>query len=357
MYLIFFELIQVALGRKASLSRTPSAEEWQELYVLSKKQALLGINYAAIERLPKEQGPPRKLLLQWCLAAERIKERNTELNNKIPEISRRFANDGFPNLILKGQGIAQYYAVSNLEQYRTPGDADIWLKGDRKDIIAYVRKYSPSCHAVYHHVDFPETDGVHIEIHFTPSWMNCYCTNRRLQHYFNECCEFERSIQSNNIPTPSLGFNRVYILIHVYRHLFHEGIGLRQIMDYYFVMLQGMTDEERAETMQIINSLNMKRFAAAVMWVMQEVFGMEEQYMLTVPNETDGQFLLEEIMLAGNLGLHDKRISRGRSESDLSFGLRKVKRNFRFLYSYPSEVLWSPLFKLWHYFWRKNINH
>lgn len=354
MYLIFFELIQVALGRKASLSRTPSAEEWQELYVLSKKQALLGINYAAIDRLPKEQRPPRKLLLQWCLAAERIKERNTELNNKIPEISRHFANDGFPNLILKGQGIAQYYAVSNLEQYRTPGDADIWLKGNRKDIIAYVRKYSPSCHAVYHHVDFPETDSVHIEIHFTPSWMNCYFTNRRLQRFFAESREFDSA--SGDIPAPSVRFNLVYILLHTYRHLFHEGVGLRQIMDYYFVLLQDATPEERDEAMRVIRTLKMGRFAAAVMWILSEVFGMDQQHLLTTPNERDGRFLLDEIMLAGNLGQYDRRIAHRDNESDFVRGMRKVQRNFRFLFSYPSEVLWSPWFKLWHYFWRMRAN-
>ena len=49
-------------------------------------------------------------------------------------------------------------------------------------------------------------------------------------------------------------------------------------------------------------------------------------------------------------------ISRGTKESNLSHGLRKVKHNFRLFSSYPSEVLWSPLFKLWHLFWRKSVD-
>ena len=351
---LFFELIQVALGRKASLSHTPSAEQWQELYVLSKKQALLGINYAAIERLPKEQRPPRKLLLQWCLAADRIKERNIELNGKIMEISHRFNSDGFPNIILKGQGIAQYYKVCNLELYRTPGDVDIWFDGHRKDIVSYVRQYEPDCNVVYHHVDFPDIDDVQIEIHFTPSWMNCYFTNKKLQYFFHHNKKSLIATSNNNEnPYPNLAFNRVYILLHIYRHLFHEGIGLRQIMDYYFVLLQGLTEEERTQTMYILNSLKMKRFTAAVMWILQKMFGMADSYLLTIPNETDGKFLLEEIMIAGNLGKYDKRIIRGKHESDFSHGMRKVRRNLRFLRSYPSEVVWSPVFKIWHYFWRK----
>ena len=97
----------------------------------------------------------------------------------------------------------------------------------------------------------------------------------------------------------------------------------------------------------------MKRFTAAVMWILQKMFGMADSYLLTIPNETDGKFLLEEIMIAGNLGKYDKRIIRGKHESDFSHGMRKVRRNLRFLRSYPSEVVWSPVFKIWHYFWRK----
>lgn len=351
---LFFELIRIALGRTSALSRTPSNEEWQRLYNLSKRQALLGITYAAIERLDAIERPPRPLLLQWCLAAERIKERNDELNRRIPELSRRFKNAGFNNMILKGQGVAKYYAVSNLEACRTPGDVDMWLEGSRKDIVDYVRKYRPQCEVVYHHVDFPAVDGMQVELHFTPSWMNSYFTNRRLQRFFAESREFDSA--SGDIPAPSVRFNLVYILLHTYRHLFHEGVGLRQIMDYYFVLLQDTAPEERDEAMRVIRTLKMGRFAAAVMWILSEVFGMDQQHLLTTPNERDGRFLLDEIMLAGNLGQYDRRIAHRDNESDFVRGMRKVQRNFRFLFSYPSEVLWSPWFKLWHYFWRRRAN-
>lgn len=354
----FFELIRVALGRTAQLSHTPSAEEWQNIYILSKRQALIGITYLAIERLPKEQRPQREILAQWYLYTEKIKDRNLELNNKIAKISTKFRYDGFRNIVLKGQGIASYYSVDGLELLRTPGDMDVWFDGTRDDIISYVRQYSPNCNIVYHHVDFPIIDGVHIEIHFTPSWMNCYFTNNTLQKYFTLYRKqlFEER-DSDTITTPTTNFNRVYILVHIYRHLFHEGIGLRQLMDYFYVLRKGFTSEERTETMCTLTALKMARFTAAIMWVMQEVFGMEDCYLLTAPNEKDGRFLLNEIMLAGNLGKYDKRIIRKNTESNISYGIRKLFRNARFIYSYPSEVLWSPIFKIWHYFWRKKYNN
>ena len=224
----------------------------------------------------------------------------------------------------------------------------------RDKVLEYVRRHVPNCKPVYHHVDFPVVEGVDIEVHFTPTWMNSPVTNRRLQKFFRS---FNFHLSSSNypeLPTPSLAFNRVYILVHIYRHLFAEGIGLRQLLDYYFVLCQDFTEEERQDTMRTLRALKMQRFAAAVMWVLQQVFGMADRYLLTAPNEREGRFLLSEIMLAGNFGQHDERLQHMRGESRLHWGLRKVKRNFRFVRSYPSEVLWSPLFKLWQFFWLKN---
>lgn len=354
--ILLFELLQIALGYKTEFSHLPSEREWRELYMLAKRQALLGIAFAGIEHLPKEQRPPKPLLIQWILAAEHIRSRNIELNDKTVAISNKFRADGFRNIILKGQGIAKYYG--ELACYRTSGDVDIWLEGKRKDIIAYARRHDPDCKVVYHHVDFPKIDGVDVEVHFTPSWMNSYFTNGVLQRYFNQNRDMLFAQCDNNldeIPAPTLTFNRVYILVHIYRHLFHEGIGLRQLMDYYFVLCQGFTEEECWAAMRTLHSLGMKRFTSAVMWVLQEVFGLEDKYLLSPPNESDGRFLLNEIMRSGNFGQYDQSLRRTRNDSDLSYALRKLRRIFRFIRSYPSEVLWSPFFKVWHYFWRKKM--
>ena len=357
--MLFAELIQISLGNRVEFSRTPSADEWRELFVLSKTQALLGITYKGVERLPSHQRPPRQLLLQWIAASERIKYLNEKLNTKAVEISQQFYKDGFRNIILKGPSVTCYYKNKNLNLYRTPGDIDIWLDGERDAIISYVQDIMPDSPIFYHHMDYPKIDGIEVEVHFTPSWMNSYFTNKKLQKLFREQSKelFNRDYNNlSEIPSPSLAFDRVYILVHIYRHLFHEGIGLRQLLDYYFVLNQGFSDKERDATIQTLRSLKMGRFTCAVMWVLQEVFGLESQYMLTFPNEQDGRFLLEEIMLAGNFGHYDHRIMRNTNESNLRHGIRKVKHNFRFFNSYPSEVIWSPLFKLWHFFWRIRIN-
>ena len=391
---LFFELLQVSLGNKLELSLNPSEREWRELFLYAKKHALVGVSFMAIKRLPKEQRPPKSLLMQWYMATEQIRAMNVDLDCKALKVANRFLEEGFSNVILKGQGVAKLYQISQIDngqwtinnghqdgelsikEYRTPGDIDIWLNGSRSDILSYVRKHAPDSVVVYHHADFLKIDGTEVEVHFTPSWMNSPVTNRRLQQWFRTfnfqtvplfiegrvkqsgaegVTSVARRMNYTEIPSPNIAFNRVYILVHIYRHLFHEGIGLRQLMDYYFVLLQGFTEEERKETMRVLRSLKMQRFTAAVMWVLQTVFHMDERYLLTMPNEREGQFLLDEIMLAGNFGQYDERLQHERGETALHWALRKIKRNFRFVRSYPSEVLWSPVFKLWHYFWRKLI--
>ena len=436
---MFYELLQIAIGNRDRFSQAPTVEEWRELFALAQKQAMVGIAFRGVEQLSEEQRPPKQLLMQWYMVTERIKKMNADLDRKALAVAEKFRGEGFPGVVLKGQGIAKLYVLrdnddendnchpeeniaqhnderltiseansqqptANLSIYRTPGDIDIWLFGERKEILDYVRRHVPDCKPVYHHVDFPVVEGLDIEVHFTPSWMNSPVTNRRLQQFFmgdrlevkgdrlevkgdrlevkgdglevkgdglevkGDGLEVIGHLEGNTthytlnakqayteLPVPSLAFNRVYILVHIYRHLFAEGIGLRQLLDYYFVLCQGFTEEEREETMRVLRSLKMERFASAVMWVLQAVYGMDDRYLLVAPDEREGGFLLDEIMLAGNFGQYDERLQHEQGESALHWGWRKVVRNFRFVRSYPSEVLWSPFFKLWHYFWRKGL--
>lgn len=361
--MLFFELLQIAIGNREAFSHVPSEEEWNELYLFSQKHTLAGIAFLGIERLPETLRPPKELMMQWYVTTERIKALNDTIDKQALKVAGHFLNAGFRSMVLKGQGMAKLYGSG---RYRTPGDIDIWLEGERTEIEKYVRKVLPQCEIVYHHADFRPIGNTEVEVHFTPSWMNCYFTNRKLQRFFKcqarelfpRCYASEDAADGalNDIPVPSLAFNRVYILVHIYRHLFGEGIGLRQLLDYYYVLLQGFTEAERTETLYVLKELRMLRFAGAVMWVLQTVYGMPDRCLLTKPNEKEGRFLLDEILLAGNFGHHDPRINRVANASELRLFVSRVGRNFRFLRSYPSEVLWSPLFKVWHFFWRRKAN-
>lgn len=355
---ILFLLLQRAVGKNASLPQKIDAETWQQVYALAKQQALLGIVFLAIDSLTEEQRPPKALIMQWWGMTERIKQQSKRLNEVAEKVEQQFAADGLRGVVLKGVGMAALYPHP---LNRTPGDVDLWLEGERKEIVAYVKRFKENPFVIYHHVDFVDVDGVSIELHFTPSYFSDLFTNYKFQKWVRK----ERGAQMEHfttlegglrVHTPTAAFNRVYILSHIYRHMFDEGVGLRQLMDYYYVLRQGFTEAERQETITILKQFKMVRFAEAVMWVLQEVFGLEAKYMLTTPNEREGKFLLDEIMMAGNFGHYDSRIIRSQDERLFIRFVRRTVRNLRFLRSYPSEVIWSPIFKIIQRIWMLKWN-
>lgn len=351
---IFFSLIRCGIGKERSLPQNPTPQQWQELFEMAKKQTLTGIAFAGVERLPADQRPPKEIILQWYTLCESIKKKNAELDRKCAIVSQKFKSEGFENCILKGQGIAQLYPNPAL---RIPGDIDIWLGGGDEKVIEYVRKFIPQCEPTYHHVDFPIAPGLDIEVHYRPSWMCNPFTNRKIQHFFDKCAnkQFANVVEtaSGSFPAPTPLFNRIYILQHIFRHLFFEGIGMRQILDYYFVMLQPMNDDEKREYKTLLKDLGLYKFATAVCYVMQRIFAIDDRHYIVEPNVKEGEFLLNEILAAGNFGKHDTRYNdteRGLNTAHIS---NLVKRTFTILAHYPGEMLWDPLFRAWHLVWRK----
>ena len=235
---IFFDFLRFCIGSAKEIPGSLKEVDWKELYAIAKKQALLGVLFHGIRRLPKELAPEQKLLMQWMVMAEQIRKQNIRLFQNSVKICQNFENEGFANCILKGQGNALLYPDPYM---RTPGDIDIYLSGGRRKIMKYVGQVCPNQVMRYHHVDFPVMKTA-IEVHFTPSYMFCPIHNRRMQKWFEEVmgeqCNHRGSLPDGygEIHVPQVSFNVIYILSHLYRHIFTEGIGLRQLLDYYYVV-------------------------------------------------------------------------------------------------------------------------
>lgn len=202
------------------------------------------------------------------------------------------------------------------------------------------------------YVSFPYFKETDVELHTRPSYLRSPIADRRLFKWFAENQKEQMSHQTQidenvMITAPTKGFNIVYLLLHAYRHVTGEGVGLRQLMDYYFVLCDKNDDDtlcrHNEELMRLIEHFGMKRFARAVMWIMKAVFGMDETYMICKPSKTDGEFLLNEILLGGNFGHYDIRLA---GDTRLKRSWLQTKRNLLQLRYYPSEVLWSVPWRL-----------
>lgn len=370
---IFFDFLRFCIGSAKEIPSSLKEADWQEIYAIAQKQALLGVLFHSIKRLPKELAPEHKLLMQWMVMAEMIRKQNIRLFQDSVKVCQNFENEGLANCILKGQGNALLYPDPYM---RTPGDIDIYLSGGRKKIMKYVDRVCPNQVMRYHHVDFPVMKTA-IEVHFTPSYMFCPIHNRRMQKWFEEVmgeqCNHRVSLPDGygEIHVPQVSFNVIYILSHLYRHIFTEGIGLRQLLDYYFVLvkwhtdLTNLTDSNKSlPQMTQINTdldtlrhelkyLGLWKFAQAVMYVLHEVFGLSEDRMIAPMDEREGRFLLDEIMRGGNFGQYDDRMGSKVGESKIHRYFRMNLRNLRFVKHYPTEALSEPLFRTWFAVWKK----
>ena len=370
---IFFEFLRFCIGSAKDIPDSLKEVDWKELYAIAKKQCLVGVLFDGIKKLPKELAPEQKLLMQWMVMAEQIRKQNIRLFMDSVKVCKNFENKGFANCILKGQGNALLYPDPYM---RTPGDIDIYLTGGRKRVMQYINKVCPNQVMRYHHVDFPVMKTA-IEVHFTPSYMFFPIHNSRMQKWFEEVmgeqCNHRGSLPDGygEIHVPQVSFNVIYILSHLYRHIFTEGIGLRQLLDYYFVLvkwhtdLTNLTDSNKSlPQMTEINTdldalrhklkyLGLWKFAQAVMFVMKEVFGLSEDRMIAPMDEREGRFLLAEIMRGGNFGQYDDRMGSKIGESKMHRYFRMNLRNLRFVKHYPTEALSEPLFRTWFAVWKK----
>ena len=352
---IFFDFLQFCIGSVAEIPASVKDADWKVLYVIAKKQALIGVLFHGIKQLPKELAPDAGLLMRWMGIAQKIRQQNIRLFIDSAKVSNNFKQLGFRNCILKGQGNALLYPDPYM---RTPGDIDIYLHGGRNRIMEYVDKVCPNQVMRYHHVDFPVMKTA-IEVHFTPSYMFFSIHNRRMQKWFKEVMD----LQCSNVVTlpdgygeitvPTMNFNVIYILSHLYRHVFTEGIGLRQLIDYYYVLINDELLVIRDTLHRELKYLGLWKFAGAVMYVLHEALGLPEEKMIAPVDVNEGRFLLAEIMQGGNFGQYDTRLGNKEDEGKLHRYLRMSLRNLRFVKHYPTEALSEPLFRTWFAVWKK----
>lgn len=358
--ILFFELIRVAIGTQLSLSRQPSPKEWAALYDIAKKQSLVGVCFAAVQKLNSSNPSNTSNLselqyLTWMGMTAKIQQRNETVNRQCVELQAKLSADGLRSAILKGQGVVSLYC-EHLRGLRQSGDIDIlaWKDGfsckeNKRAIIEWARNMGTDDQGSKHHISVPIYEDTEVELHYTATYICNPFANIRMQKWLGE--NIKTITTKNALIVPDTRFNIVFMLSHTFRHYMSEGVGLRQLMDYYFVLrtlsnsssstcsAQRFTGENLKMT---LDSLNMLKFASAVMWIMKEVLGMEKQFMICEPNERLGRKLLAHVMQGGNFGHHNKGTVVSKN-SHIGMFVNQLYHDLSIAFDYPCEAIWAPL--------------
>ena len=415
----FFAFQRYCLGYKRDMSMVIAGMDWQKLYSFASKQTLLGLCFEGIERLGKEypeelkQNPiGRELLMTWMGKAQQIRRQNRKVKIVASKLFSMLREDGMRCCILKGQGNALMYPNP---YSRTPGDIDVWVNASREYLTEYAKRhFNLEDDIRFHHLE-TTMDGVPVELHFFPCIMNNPIYNARLQKWFKRNADLQCSNVVSlpdgigEIAIPTTAFNVIYQLTHLYHHFFDEGIGMRQIIDYYYVVddfwkvkesfsqpsrpslpkegstafpkplsPQGTEDVTALRCSEPLRSkdggaskpspyfagwdrlgyacelkhLGLWKFAGAVMYVLHEALGLSEEKMIAPMDEKRGKLLLAEILNGGNFGQHFTKYGHFTQQGMAKKYFLKIWRNMHFVRYYPAEALSEPIFRTWHFFWR-----
>lgn len=405
-YTPYLDFLRFSLNEEAQVPESVKLIDWDQLLQFAKDQSVPGIYWMGVRRLGhlKENKPTDDHVMRWMAACGKLGKRNSTVTERSAWVAKNFEKEGFRACLLKGQGLALCYPDPSL---RYPGDIDIWVRprpqsgslnaasqrsnnpsdvqgsnaatqrsittasrsshssfhfslftchedADIRTVIAYCRQFVPDAKACYHHIDFLKAGDVPVEVHYRPSWLNNPFHNRRLQQYFLEHADAQFSNQQpQGFAAPTWEFNVVFLLSHIANHLLHEGIGLKQVIDYYY-LLRSQTERRSIDSYeQEFRRLGLLPFARQLMWVLCQVLGLDEQLLVARQDERRGRLLLSEMLAGGNFGMHDDRLLSGSYSSGLKSNLQRVVRDLRMMRYFPSESLWEPAFRIWHYFWRR----
>ena len=319
-YLVY--LLRLGLGISHAANKPISPDEWRAVFRIATRHAVLGVAWDGVERLQAEapealRSMPADLMGKWFADVQTIEAANSLMAKQTEYVQTLLKTGGFDSHILKGASQAAYYPQP---AHRQAADIDLWvmltqahhgsLKTCREKLLAYLKSRDIAVTAVvYHHIE-TMIDGTDVELHVTPTWLCNPVHNRRLQRLLAQADEL----------TPDL--QEVYALLHAFRHIYHDGLALRHVLDYYLICRHNRK-MSITSPQALYGQLGLTSFARTMDVLSAYLFDNQNAECLAAP----AQHLLA--------ALPQRRVSR------------------RVQWDYPSETLFNLPWRIVHHVWRK----
>ena len=374
------ELIHIALGYQKEFTHQLTADEWNALHVQCEIHGLAELAFVGIQKLSKEQQPPSDLCIKWSREVQVLNERKERLIKIFMDACETYNRNGFDSCILMPRP-SKSPCIGGLGE-GDPRDIDIlcWSK-DKKDgkmtIVEYVnfQYVSSTKHikpkVVRQHVDW-KSGHIPIDVQLRTSLLNNPWHNKRYVTWRREMVErTSKSPCVGRLGELPVEFYVVYQLLHLYKRFFCEDLRFGHLLEYYYTLRELSVErlevssppqspcvggevkdgrlevrDERLEVMRVIENLGMRKFAGAVMYVLQTAFNMPDEYLLCKPDVRHGSFVLKMTNLAGEYGRAYERTRTLSHLGKIGRYLYWIKRNKPFITQYPSEMLFETYRKI-----------
>ena len=294
--------------------------QWQALLALAQKQAVLGLIYAGVSRLPKELMPNQQLLLRLYGFSEQIRKSNAKVIAVAQEVCGWFEEAGLEPIVLKGFSVGAFYATPDLRQ---PGDIDLFFHRDYEKVVDIVQ----------HRGITVELNANHdIELHSQPFRPLYPIPDLDLSPIWQETTV-------GRFRVLNIKSNALLLLLHPAKHFMKEGLGLRQICDWGVFLKCNTGKSEISEALEEMERQGATRFVVSLLAILVRYLGVEckeiEKYIL---DERLMNRMLQLVLNRGNFGFEGKRFRNSSDWYRYYWGLWK--------YIWKSYSFWPV------YFWR-----
>ena len=337
----FVKLIRFALLDDKTPLRELTQSEWREVFSIAKEQAMTGILYCAIEKMPKELRPEKSILLEIYSITQQIEKQNTFLNTRLNSLFNIYNGFEAKPMLLKGQGVASCYA-SPLR--RNSGDIDVFISQNFDKVNAWVstqdedaQDYEPELDK---HVHF-HWQGVVVENHFMLARFFNRATDKKMQEITAEGLQAEAPIsigigdsQTNLLP-PTLYL--LHLITHFAHHLMDWGIGLRQLTDITMFINSYHSSINQKMLHRWLSQLHLERVAGAIVSIGINELGLNANY-VTFPRDKGEKYaaqLLSIVISAGNFSRREMGTTRRSFIWRSQFYIHNLRRTYSLM---PDEV-------------------
>ena len=349
-YESYQDFIRYSIGNVSSFPDSINGIDWSDFYDFCLRQGIAGLVLDGLEHSGLKI--PQDILFDWIGTVEAIKATNQIVEKRCVEISQFWAKQGYRSCILKGQANAMMYPKPLL---RSPGDIDIWVDESKynkvriEEIIQIAQLKAPDGHYSLHHVTMPIYDDTSVEVHYRPVFLENWWRDKRLQQYINKVmdAQFENRITLSDGNSVINGltdeFNAVFLLLHMWHHLLSTRNNYKQLIDYYYLLQRGFSSEQKGQIECLFQELGVLKYAQGIMWIEHHVLGLDNQYLLVVPNGEIGGLILYEMLHYGETHTKQNRVQ---------ILIKRVTSNLHLFKHFPSAVLIAPIYLVWHQWWK-----
>lgn len=346
---IFFYLLRIGLWRKEELTNFPELtdEDWSEIHRYAINHTVEGLIFDSFSFLKDNQLPPMSLRLKWAVRIEAIERHNIKMNHVIASQYTIFKKNGLSPILQKGQGVASCY---ELPLHRTSGDIDWYFENN-----GY-----PSARNLIQKMNLQIRDsagfsldynwrGIHIEHHKKLFDIQNPFKSKFLQKLQIDYNSRNQILLINDTPVKILPAELQLLQVnsHILKHLLSFGIGIRQLCDSARLYHCSISKIDKEKLKKIYKDAGILDWTHLLHYILVNYLKLPTDSLpFSIPENLNGDWMLEEIWQSGNFGFHDKRFESGKFTkiSRQPDGANRLLLNFLKYFKYvPQEAFFFPI--------------